>query len=78
MADLWHKTCLRCGGAMEEGYVLDITDSGKKTAKWIEGAPERSVWVGLKTGSRRSFALRAYRCAECGFVDLYAPGRGEE
>ena len=57
---------------MEEGYVLDVTDSGKKTATWVEGAPERSVWVGLKTGGRRRFMLQAYRCVQCGFVDFYA------
>ena len=75
MPDPWHKTCLRCGGEMEEGFLLEVTDSGKKTTKWVEGAPERSVWVGLKTGQRRVLPLKSYRCAACGFVDLYAPGR---
>jgi hypothetical protein len=68
----WHRTCLRCGGEMEEGYLLDHSDSGHKTTQWVEGVPQKSVWTGLRLGGRRKLLLSAYRCVRCGALDLYA------
>ena len=76
MADPWHKTCLRCGGEMTEGYILDVTDSGKRASNWIEGPPEKDFWGSVKTGGKRQFPLTAYRCAQCGAVDFYAQPAG--
>ncbi|MDX1420931.1 MAG: PF20097 family protein [Rubricoccaceae bacterium] len=69
----WHRTCIRCGGEMEEGYLLDETHGGYRTTRWVEGAAEKSIWTGLKTKGRRKLPLTAYRCVQCGAVDLYAP-----
>jgi hypothetical protein len=68
----WHRTCLRCGGELEEGFLLDETHGTYKTTRWVEGAPERSVWTGLKLGKRRTLPLTVYRCTGCGALDLYA------
>ena len=69
----WHRTCIRCGGEMEEGYLLESTDSGHKTTEWVAGEPEPSVWVGLKTKGRRKIRVSAFRCQQCGALDMYAP-----
>ena len=68
----WHRTCLRCGGEMEEGFLLDETHGGSRTTRWVEEPPEKSVWTGLKLKGRRKLPLTAYRCVQCGAVDLYA------
>jgi len=67
------KQCPKCSGAMHEGFVLDATHGAMTVASWVEGAPQKSAWTGLK--------LCAWRCARCGFLEHYAPaapGRGFE
>ncbi|MDX1439295.1 MAG: PF20097 family protein [Rubricoccaceae bacterium] len=68
----WYKTCLRCGGEMEEGFALDETHGGVKQSRWISGPPRKSIWTGLKLGGKRKLPISAYRCMNCGFLDLYA------
>jgi len=68
----WHRTCLRCGGELEEGFLLDETQGGYSTTQWVEGPPDKSVWMGLKLRRRRRLPLQAYRCVGCGALDLYA------
>jgi len=65
--------CLRCGGPMEEGFVADKAHfSVPETQNWIEGAPERSRWSGLKTKDREVLAVMTYRCERCGYLESYA------
>lgn len=71
----WHRTCLRCGGELEEGYLLEQTESGYRPTNWVSGAPRKSAWVGLKLRGQRKLPLSAHRCVRCGAVDLYAPER---
>ena len=72
MSDVWYKACLRCGGEMEEGFALDETYGEKKQGQWVEGEPKKSIWTGLKLGGRKKLPISAYRCMECGFLDLFA------
>ncbi|MCH7638362.1 MAG: hypothetical protein IH855_02710 [Bacteroidetes bacterium] len=72
MTDIWYKTCLRCGGEMEEGFALDETYGEKKQGQWIQGEPKKSIWTGLKLSGRKKLPIAAYRCMECGFLDLFA------
>lgn len=65
--------CPDCRTAMEGGFVLDITDSGKGQAAWVEGEPERSMWTGLKLKGRRKIPIYAWRCSRCGLLRLFAP-----
>ena len=66
-------TCARCGGAMEQGFVVDKGHySAPETQEWVEGAPERSVWTGLKTKERAVRPVTTYRCARCGYLESYA------
>lgn len=58
---------------MVEGYILDITQAGgRAVAKWIEGAPEKSMWMGLKIGDRAQRDIQTWRCGRCGFLESYA------
>ncbi len=66
--------CVKCGGEMEPGYVID-RQQGQfvQPEDWIEGAPERSVWTGLKTRGKERHRLVTYRCERCGYLESYAP-----
>ena len=53
--------CERCG----HGDTLSV-------AEWLEGPPERTFWIGLKTKGRDKFAIRTFRCTHCGYLETYA------
>ncbi|MEL6613312.1 MAG: PF20097 family protein [Bacteroidota bacterium] len=73
MSERWHATCLRCGGTMEPGYLNGYT-AGGAVSRWISGPFALSKWTGFPPGwkRRRKLHVQAYRCTECGFLDLYA------
>jgi len=65
--------CERCGGAMEEGFVLDRGHySFPAEQRWVEGEPQPSFWTGLKTDDRRQFKVETHRCEKCGRLESYA------
>ena len=72
--------CSKCGGAMEEGFVMDIGHSSVTQSTWVEGKPERSLWTGLliKEGllikDRQKLSVTTFRCETCGFLESYAKG----
>ncbi len=67
------KQCLRCGGTMIEGFVVDQAHGGAATVPtWVEGAPERSVWTGVKLGGKAKLDIAAWRCRGCGLLEQYA------
>lgn len=66
-------TCAKCDGEMEEGFVLDNTHGGRLQSEWVEGPPERSVWVGIKVKGKEHFPIATYRCRRCGYLESYAP-----
>jgi hypothetical protein len=66
---------------MAEGFVLDANQSSMSVSKWVEGAPEKSVWTGLKLSGRGRSEIATWRCNRCGFLEQYAvaaPDRSEE
>ena len=66
-------SCPRCSGTMEPGFVADKAHySVPETQKWVEGAPEKSFWSGLKMKDRDVFAVTTYRCDQCGLLESYA------
>jgi hypothetical protein len=68
--------CLRCGGPMEAGFVLDRGHhSTAATQDWIEGTPERSFWTGIKTKGKEKHGVRSFRCERCGLLESYALGK---
>ena len=67
--------CPKCQGAMTEGYMLDINQHSQFTSStWVEGAPEKSFWRGLKLGNRAQYRVQTWRCGRCGFLESYAKG----
>lgn len=66
-------SCPKCQSQMVEGFVADEGYGTKHVSKWIEGAPEKSFWTGLKIGNRRKLDIRTWRCRSCGFLENYAP-----
>jgi predicted nucleic-acid-binding Zn-ribbon protein len=71
--------CPKCSGRMEEGFTLDHTRNGQTAAKWVEGQPQKSFWVGVKAPSGATHPIATFRCSRCGYLESYAlegrPGR---
>jgi acetone carboxylase gamma subunit len=58
---------------METGFILDLGHGNMRLVPtWVQGEPERSIWMGLKLGDRRNLEVRTYRCPECGLLESYA------
>ena len=67
------KTCVGCGGEMEEGFIFDRGHLNYPAEQqWVEGEPERSFWSGFETGGKRLFKIMTYRCERCGRLESYA------
>ena len=65
--------CPRCRGEMRPGYVLDHGNhDARRVSTWVEGVPEKSFWLGLKTEDRAVLPVLTYRCARCGYLESYA------
>ena len=59
---------------MERGFIADSSDYGEtKIGRWVEGAPEKSVWTGIKVKGRRQLTVQTYRCQRCTLLESYAP-----
>lgn len=67
-----HK-CPKCSGEMEVGFILDRGYNNFLPAEWIAGEPETG-WFGgvVKTSNRDRLWTDAWRCKNCGFLELYA------
>jgi hypothetical protein len=65
-------SCPKCRVAMDRGFVVDKDYGVKYAAEWVEGAPERSFWTGVKTRGKDQFPVQVYRCPICGFLESYA------
>ena len=66
------KTCPRCQGSMTEGFLLDQGQGSRSVIKWVEGAPQKSIWVGVRLGNQQPIEVATWRCASCGFLESYA------
>ena len=67
--------CPKCAAPMDEGYILDRAhgEYGSRTVSlWVEGPPEKAIWMGLKIADRRSFSVATFRCQRCVFLESYA------
>ncbi len=66
------KTCPKCGGRMDQGFVPEAKDHSTKVEMWFEGAPEKR-WYGLRTRGLRRLEIQTWRCGRCAFLESYAP-----
>ena len=61
---------------MGEGFIFDhVHEASGTQAEWVEGAPQRSFWTGLKHGSPRK--VTTFCCPKCGFLESYAETEAE-
>lgn len=67
------KECPRCQGSMTEGVIIDNTYGARGVSTWLEGAPVKSLWMGLKLQGKKPIEVRTFRCNRCGFLESYAP-----
>jgi len=58
---------------MIEGFVVDVSHGTMAASSWIEGAPEKSVFTGVKVGGKGRSRIASWRCRSCGFIEHYAP-----
>lgn len=63
--------CLSCHVEMKEGFIPDHTYGGVHQPVWVEGAPEKSFWTGIKIPYLQ-FPVRTYRCSRCGRLESFA------
>lgn len=64
--------CPKCSGKMQEGFICDHSHGFRLVSTWVEGAPEKSVWTGVKLKGRKTIEARTFRCDKCGFLEAYA------
>ena len=65
-------TCAKCGQEMEAGFVLDRAQGAVAQSAWVDGAPMRSIWTGLKLKGHQLLPVTTYRCTKCGYLESYA------
>lgn len=71
MAEAEHQ-CPKCGNELEKGFIADAASGGVFTSKWVEGAPEKSLWSGIKTKGKKKVEILTFRCPNCGYLESYA------
>ncbi|MFA9201699.1 MAG: hypothetical protein ACEQR8_11070 [Cypionkella sp.] len=64
--------CSKCGGAMEEGFVVDQGHGTVAVSTWQGGEPRRSFWTGVKQDKAAQRAIASFRCRRCGYLESYA------
>ncbi len=56
---------------MEEGFILDASDSGFRVSEWMMGAPVRKLFGLLETDKRNRLPVRTFACMSCGYLESY-------
>lgn len=57
---------------MEAGFGIDKDSGGIQPSRWLNGTPQSSWWQGTETKGHECRAIVMWRCAQCGFLELYA------
>ena len=65
--------CAKCGGGRDGGFLLETGHgNARSVTAWVEGEPQKSIWMGLSLDGRARHDIRAFRCRDCGFLEFYA------
>ena len=64
--------CLRCGGDLTDGYLVERTRNSHGAVRWVSGVPDRGLF-GLRLRDKQVLDVEARRCRACGWLDLHAP-----
>lgn len=66
-------TCQQCQtGKLSPGFIADTGQHATGFARWVEGALERGMLGGAKLMGRPKWEIDAYRCQNCGHLELFA------
>jgi hypothetical protein len=67
------KSCPKCGGRMDQGFLLELKDGNQKAVtEWVEGMPHKK-WYGLSIRGQRKLTVETWRCGRCAYLESYAP-----
>jgi predicted nucleic-acid-binding Zn-ribbon protein len=66
------RSCSKCGGNTEVGWLTDQMRTGITFARWVKGIPDTSFFAAFKTPQNASPIL-SYCCVDCGYLELYVP-----
>jgi hypothetical protein len=78
--------CPKCGGDMEQGYLLEFGQGCFFQASWVRGPAKRAKGLSrpladpgrslaVAVGGLHPLAIDTYRCPGCGYLESYAPDR---
>lgn len=65
-------TCPRCGGRMEQGFIMDFAHGALLVSQWAKGPPTKSFWTKTKKPKDGMLPVGTFRCSGCGFLESYA------
>jgi hypothetical protein len=63
--------CSKCGGKMEDGFILDKDHSGASISNWVAGKPEYSLFGQVKAPNAKQNEIHTFACLDCGYFDSY-------
>ena len=66
------RTCGKCSGPMEVGFLRDRLGGASVAAQWIAGHPEQSAMGGVKIREKPRYQVDVFRCTLCGYMEQYA------
>ncbi len=66
------QECPKCGGAMEQGFIPDMTYGARLVNQWAAGPPEKSFWTATRRPEEKTIPIGVFRCASCGYLEQYA------
>ena len=71
-AGMSERICPKCGSQMAHGFLPDSTAGAFLVGAWHEGTPQKALWRRTKVDFHEGIPIGAFRCVECGFLELYA------
>ena len=64
--------CPKCRDKLEQGFIPEKSAEGTYTTLWAEGEEPVAKWYGKTLKGLQMYAVEAWRCRSCGYVELYA------
>ena len=57
---------------MVRGFMPEQVPGETRVSTWSHGAPKWLFWHGARGSDDRPIPIGAFRCADCGYLELYA------
>jgi len=64
--------CPKCKNKMIHGFVPTYFHNNSENSHWCEGIPKKSFLGGVDSQSDINIPIGAFRCINCGYLELYA------